>query len=96
VDYYNFHSYEGPGGGGITYEFSYVFHGPVPVLGGPPFAAGYWYWDIPWYFGTRTKARVVHFVTKREMATSDAAGTAVISKAGASESKAANDPTTTY
>jgi hypothetical protein len=30
VDYYNFHAYEGPGGGGITYEYSYVFHGPGP------------------------------------------------------------------
>lgn len=51
-----------------------------------PYAAGLWYWDIPWHFVTNS-GRDVWFMTARELATSDANGTAVISKGGTSVSR---------
>lgn len=62
----------------------------------PPYGVGEWYWDIPWHFITKSGVRDVVFVTVRQRATSDNAGTAVITKGNASSQSVPSDPTSNF
>jgi hypothetical protein len=57
-----------------------------------PYGEGYWYWDIPWHIITNS-GRNITFTTVREIATSDANGTAVISKGGPAVSRVPSNVT---